>query len=90
MERRSNTNHALSPLLTRNHRTGLRDVWREHKSKVLFICLVSPAGYVQMSRREACTCGQYAPLRETSILFGAFLGIQMLGEGSTPSTLSQQ
>ncbi|MBP7093259.1 MAG: EamA family transporter [Candidatus Kapabacteria bacterium] len=72
---------ALSPLLWRN-RMGIRDVWREHKGKVLFICLVSPAGYILMlTAMKLAPVTSIAPLRETSILFGAFLGIRMLGEG---------
>ncbi|MBK6419977.1 MAG: EamA family transporter [Ignavibacteria bacterium] len=72
---------ALSPLLWRN-RMGIREVWREHKGKVLFICLVSPAGYILMlTAMKLAPVTSIAPLRETSILFGAFLGIRMLGEG---------
>ena len=72
---------ALSPLLWRNRR-GIREVWREHRGKVLFICLVSPAGYILMlTAMKLAPVSSIAPLRETSILFGAFLGIRMLGEG---------
>ncbi|MCX6140835.1 MAG: DMT family transporter [Candidatus Kapabacteria bacterium] len=71
----------LSPLLWR-HRMEIGDVWREHRNKVLFICLVSPAGYILMlTAMQMAPVSSIAPLRETSIIFGAFLGIRMLGEG---------
>lgn len=71
----------LSPLLW-THRTEIRNVWREHRNKVLFICLVSPAGYILMlTAMQMAPVSSIAPLRETSITIGAFLGVRMLGEG---------
>ena len=71
----------LSPLIW-IHRQEMGDVWRQHRNKILFICLVSPAGYILMlSAMQIAPVTSIAPLRETSILFGAFLGIRMLGEG---------
>ena len=70
----------LSPLCWK-HRGAMRLVWNQHKKKILFICLVSPAGYILMlTAMKLAPVTSIAPLRETSILFGAFLGIKLLGE----------
>ncbi|MBL0323559.1 MAG: hypothetical protein IPP80_14560 [Ignavibacteria bacterium] len=60
---------------------GIRDVWREHKGKVLFICLVSPAGYILMlTAMKLAPVTSIAPLRgDQHTLSVRFSGIRMLG-----------
>lgn len=63
-------------------RAGARLLWREHRLRVLGIALASPIAYilvlVAMSRARV---SHVAPVRELSILFGAWFGARVLGEG---------
>ena len=71
----------LAPLIVRERRAIAR-VWEQHRGRVLFICAVSPAGYILMlTAMQMAPVSSIAPLRETSIIIGAFLGIHVLGEG---------
>ena len=63
-------------------RAGVARLWREHRGRVLGIALASPLAYilvlVAMSRARV---SHVAPVRELSILVGAWLGSRVLGEG---------
>jgi len=63
-------------------RDGLRRLWRDHRGRVIGIALLSPLSYilvlVAMSRGAV---SHIAPVREVSILIGAWLGARWLGEG---------
>lgn len=79
---------ALAPLLWK-HRKEMLAVWHQHRRRVLFICTVSPAGYILMlSAMKLAPVSSIAPLRETSILFGAFLGVMVLGEADAQRRLT--
>ncbi len=62
-------------------REGVRALWRDHRARVLGIALLSPLSYIlvlaAMSRGPV---SHIAPVREVSILIGAWLGARMLGE----------
>jgi len=71
----------FTPLAVRD-RDGVRNLWRHHRARVLGIALLSPLSYIlvlaAMSRGPV---SHIAPVREVSILIGAWLGARMLGEG---------
>ena len=62
-------------------RDGVRTLWRAHRRRILGIALLSPLSYIlvlfAMSRGPI---SHIAPVREVSILIGAWLGARMLGE----------
>lgn len=60
----------------------VREVWRNHRSSVLAVSLLSPAAYLLVLMALRFTPVSYvAPVREISILFGAALGAGLLREG---------
>jgi uncharacterized membrane protein len=70
-----------TPLMLRD-RGGVVRLWREHRVRVLAIAALSPLSYILMllALRQGAV-SHVAPARELSILFGAWLGGQVLGEG---------
>ncbi len=70
-------------------RAGVRSLWRTHRARVLGIAILSPLSYVLMLL--ALSLGKIshvAPARELSILFGAWLGARVLGEGDRARRLA--
>jgi drug/metabolite transporter (DMT)-like permease len=63
-------------------RDGVRSLWRAQRSRVLGIAALSPLSYllVLLALRHG-QVSHVAPARELSILFGAWLGARVLGEG---------
>lgn len=60
---------------------AVRDLWRWERPRVLGIALLSPLGYVfVLMAFQLAPISHVAPVRELSILFGTWLGAQVLGE----------
>ena len=72
---------SLSPVALRA-RTEIGELWRSQRWRVLGIALLSPLSYILilLALRQG-DIGHIAPAREVSILFGAYLGGRVLGEG---------
>ncbi len=71
----------LLPFVARR-RASTRAVWNEHRREVLGIALLSPLAYILVLYALSFTAVSYvAPAREVSILIGAAMGTQVLGEG---------
>ena len=63
-------------------RTGVASLWREHRLRVTGIALLSPLSYILvLIAMRGAGVSHIAPVREVSILIGAWLGARMLGEG---------
>jgi len=63
-------------------RSGVAAIWRASRWRVAGIALLSPLGYVLiLLAMRAGAISHIAPAREVSILFGAWLGGRVLGEG---------
>jgi drug/metabolite transporter (DMT)-like permease len=63
-------------------RAGVRSLWRAQRARVLGIGLLSPLSYVLvLAALSLGKISHVAPARELSILFGAWLGARVLGEG---------
>jgi uncharacterized membrane protein len=69
-------------------RAGVARLWREQRTRVLGIAALSPLSYILMllALRDGAV-SHVAPARELSILLGAWLGGQVLGEGDRPRRL---
>ena len=62
-------------------REAVRSLWRRERPRVLGIALLSPLGYVLVLLAfRLAPISHVAPVRELSILFGAWLGARVLGE----------
>jgi drug/metabolite transporter (DMT)-like permease len=63
-------------------RSGVRALWRNHRKRIVGIALISPFSYmlVLFALRDG-KVSHIAPARELSILFGAWFGARILGEG---------
>jgi drug/metabolite transporter (DMT)-like permease len=63
-------------------RSGVRALWRNHRMRILGIALISPFSYmlILFALRDG-KVSHVAPARELSILFGAWFGARLLGEG---------
>jgi drug/metabolite transporter (DMT)-like permease len=62
--------------------SGVRALWSRHRGRIVAIALMSPLSYILILiafRRGPVS--HIAPVRELSILFGAWLGARVLGEG---------
>lgn len=60
----------------------MRREWSEHRKQILLIAVLYPGAYLLVLQAMAFTPLSYvASAREISILFGALLGAQVLGEG---------
>jgi drug/metabolite transporter (DMT)-like permease len=71
----------LGPLAARR-RESVRTLWREQRSGVMIVAIFSPLAYILVLYALTFTPVIYvAPLRETSVLIGVFLGSMILGEG---------
>jgi drug/metabolite transporter (DMT)-like permease len=63
-------------------RSDISREWREHRTEVLAVGLISPLSYILMLTALAFSPVSYvAPAREVSILLGALLGTRLLSEG---------
>ncbi len=70
----------LAPMAL-NDRPAVRTAWRMHKWAVLAAAILSPLAYILALTAMTFTPVSYiAPAREMSIVFGAWLGTQVLGE----------
>lgn len=71
----------LTPAALAN-RAGVRELWRGHRARVLGIALLSPLSYLLLLVAfQHGNVSHLAPAREVSIVIGAWLGGQVLGEG---------
>lgn len=62
-------------------RTAVAELWREHRGRVLAVALMSPLSYLLvLIAFQRAPVSHVAPVRELSILFGAWLGARVLGE----------
>lgn len=62
--------------------SSILTLWRKQKTGVLIIAIFSPLAYILVLYALTFTPVVYvAPLRETSVLIGVFLGSILLGEG---------
>lgn len=81
----------LAPLAvaTRSVRSELRTIWREQRRAILTIGALSPGAYILVLAAYTLAPVSYvAPAREISILFGAILGLRLLGESDAPRRLA--
>ena len=82
---------AVAPLTvaTRSGRAEIRTILREQRRAVLIIGILSPGAYVLVLAAYTLAPVSYvAPAREISILFGAILGLRLLGESDAPRRLA--
>ena len=71
----------LAPLAL-SRPADLRQVWRAHRGAVLAIALLSPFTYLLvLIAFTLAPVSLVAPIREISVLIGAWLGVSLLGEG---------
>ena len=71
----------LAPL-ARSRPADLRQVWRAHRGAVFAIALLSPFTYLLvLVAFTLAPVSLVAPIREVSVLIGAWLGVSLLGEG---------
>jgi len=71
----------FTPLAARD-REGVVTLWRHHRARVLGIALLSPLSYILvLAAMSQGPISHIAPVREVSILIGAWLGARILGEG---------
>jgi drug/metabolite transporter (DMT)-like permease len=62
-------------------RNAVADAWRSERRAVLGIAILSPAAYMLvLAALRIAPVSYVAPAREISILFGAMLGVRLLGE----------
>ena len=63
-------------------RAGVSALWREQRVRVVGIALLSPLSYILvLIAMRSAGVSHIAPVREVSILIGAWLGARLLGEG---------
>ncbi len=73
---------ALVPFARRRAPGGIARAWREQRSVVVAIALLSPLSYILVLTAMVFTpVSLVAPAREVSILFAALMGAHWLGEG---------
>jgi|SRR5579872_486505 len=78
----------LTPAASR-HGATVRQLWRQHRTEILTIGLLSPVAYFLVLEALVFTPVSYvAPAREVGILFGAIMGFHFLNEGEIPRRLS--
>jgi drug/metabolite transporter (DMT)-like permease len=71
----------VTPAVLRDRRS-LADTWRRHRWTALSGALLSSASYILfLTALRILPVTRAAPLRESSVLIGAFLGVRLLGEG---------
>ncbi len=72
----------LVPYTRMRERGAILRAWRDHRTSVIAIGLMSPLSYILVLTAMVTTPVSYvAPARELSILFAALLGAHMLKEG---------
>jgi len=63
-------------------RPAVASLWRRHRARVVGIALLSPLSYMLvLAAMRIGPVSHIAPAREVSIVFGAWLGSSVLGEG---------
>jgi drug/metabolite transporter (DMT)-like permease len=63
-------------------RPAVASLWRRHRARVVGIALLSPLSYMLvLAAMRIGAVSHIAPAREVSIVFGAWLGSSVLGEG---------
>jgi drug/metabolite transporter (DMT)-like permease len=63
-------------------RDEMRAEWRKNGRYALYIGIISPLSYILvLTAMQTAPISSVAPLRELSMLFAAFLGAKLLGEG---------
>lgn len=71
----------VTPAVLRDRR-ALVDTWRRHRWTALSGAVLSSASYILfLTALTMLPVTRAAPLRESSVLIGAFLGVRFLGEG---------
>lgn len=71
----------VTPAVLRD-RASLAETWRRHRWTALSGALLSSASYILfLTALRILPVTRAAPLRESSVLIGAFLGARLLGEG---------
>jgi drug/metabolite transporter (DMT)-like permease len=81
----------LAPLAiaTRSGRSEVATIVREQRRAVIVIGVLSPGAYILVLAAYTLAPVSYvAPAREVSILFGAILGLRLLGESDAPRRLA--
>ncbi len=65
-----------------HRRDELRVEWRKNRRHALFIGSISPLAYILvLTAMQTAPISSVAPMRELSMVFAAFLGAKLLGEG---------
>lgn len=71
----------LAPMAWRR-RDELREQWRKNGRYALYIGIISPLSYILvLYAMQTAPISSVAPMRELSMVFAAFLGAKLLGEG---------
>jgi drug/metabolite transporter (DMT)-like permease len=81
----------LAPVVlpSAERRRAVVDALREQRRAVLAIAILSPGAYILVLAALTIAPVSYvAPAREVSILFGALLGLRLLGESDAPRRLA--
>ncbi len=77
----------LTPMAV-SRRDEMHRRWSAYRREIIVIAALSPLGYILVLTALTFTPVSYvAPLRETSILIGAFMGARFLAEGDAPRRL---
>jgi drug/metabolite transporter (DMT)-like permease len=67
----------------------VREVWRRHRLEVLGVAILSPLAYfLVLTALVTAPVSYVAPIRESGILIGAIMGLQLLAEGHARSRLT--
>ncbi|MDE3097220.1 MAG: EamA family transporter [Chloroflexota bacterium] len=75
-------------LATESGRASVMSVFREQRRAVFGVALLSPGAYILvLAALTLAPVAYVAPAREISILFGALLGLRLLGERDAPRRL---
>jgi drug/metabolite transporter (DMT)-like permease len=78
---------ALAPVAL-SQRSQIAELWRKHKASAMAVGILMFMGYViVLSAMTFSNASIVAPVRETSILFGAMMGQSLLKEGDTKRRL---
>jgi drug/metabolite transporter (DMT)-like permease len=76
-------------LATVASRAAVVDAWRTQRRALIGIAVLSPAAYMLvLAALKLAPVSHVAPAREVSILFGAILGLRLLGEGDAPRRIA--
>ena len=77
----------LAPFALR-HADSLRSQWRQHRTAILIVGLLSPAAYtLVLFAVQLAPLSYVAPVREISMLVGTFIGAKLLKESLKPSQI---